>query len=74
MRARFERSRGLWFGLASALLLGALTAGVGPALAQAAKTCNHEGKVYQAGEKLMISGKLMSCDGATGTWVPAPKS
>ncbi len=72
MQRRIERSR-RGSTLLAGLALAGLVLGVGPALAQLeqAKTCSHEGKVYQAGEKLMISGKLMVCDGASGSWVPA---
>ena len=59
----------VWTMTFAALALSALA--LGPALAQAAKTCSHEGKTYQAGEKLTISGKAMVCDGATGSWVPS---
>jgi hypothetical protein len=49
-----------------------LALGVGPVLAQApAKSCSHEGKLYKDGEKVNIGGKVMECDGASGTWVPA---
>ena len=66
----------LQFGRMSLVLACLATAGLalgaGPVLAQAgaAKTCQHEGKTYQDGDKLTISGKAMECDGATGSWVP----
>jgi len=66
----------LQFGRMSLVLACLATAGLalgaGPVLAQAAaKTCTHEGKSYQDGDKLTISGKAMECDGNTGSWVPA---
>jgi hypothetical protein len=40
-----------------------------PALAQAPeKSCTHEGRTYQSGERVTIGGKAMVCDGMTGTW------
>lgn len=64
-----RRSAAVWL---AGLALAGLALGFGPALAQMqkAKTCSHEGAVYKPGDKLVIAGKPMVCDGATGSWVP----
>lgn len=71
MSKRIETHR-VWK-LTFAALAALALSGLGPAFAQAARTCTHEGKTYQAGAKLTIEGKEMICDGASGTWVAASK-
>lgn len=65
-------SASFWKRTLVALALSALAlAGSTLAQSQGTKTCMHEGKTYQPGEKATINGQAMQCDGNTGTWVPA---
>jgi hypothetical protein len=60
-------------GLAEAALVALSFGGFGSALAQGDQTCSYEGETYQPGEKLVIDGQAMVCDGATGLPVHFPQ-